>query len=85
MIGRNTIKWAIMIEWLKRRGSARSSSRRQSTLEEPTSGRPLDFTRGVVITQGLLGEILDAAPRDADGNPRLLNADFSDATFEDGA
>jgi hypothetical protein len=59
--------------------------RRQSALRGFGNGGALDFTRGLSITQDLLQEILDAAPRDADGNPVLFYADFGNATFEHGA
>jgi uncharacterized protein YjbI with pentapeptide repeats len=59
-----------------------TSDRRQSALRGFRNGGTLDFTRGLSITQDLLREILDAAPRDADGNAVLFHADFGNSTFE---
>jgi uncharacterized protein YjbI with pentapeptide repeats len=49
-----------------------------------SAGANLDVTRGVTIDEELLSRILHAAPLD-DGRPVLREADFSWATFCDGA
>ena len=54
---------------------------RNAALERFSGGGGLDV-RGVTISDALLGEIFDAAPRDADGRPALSAALFDGARFE---
>lgn len=52
-------------------------------LDPVRRGRGLD-ARGVPITSDLWAKILEAAPRDGDGRPKMPKARFDHATFEAG-
>lgn len=58
--------WGIRLDASSRCFAHAGKDRRAAVLEELGAGRPLDFTRGVWLTEDLLEEILAAAPRDDD-------------------